>query len=275
MSERRLVVNRTEIILLITTIAVSSLVSLLDFFGFLDSIPWLKGRVPALTLLVLGLLASYILIERKSKLESISDQLQDLSLANTASTRKIIESLAGVEVTTFNNLLSCLQYVNQQLRAAKIQIDDLSWTPTVGKSDDLEAIVSENAKYRERVIQAAKRLPYREVFIFNRKDRIEKLINLLSENAAGYSCAYFEETKDLPLLQFMIVDRQEVIVLSGDYTYLAFRHPQLVNLFVEYYEDIWKKSIKLKHGKRFDWGELQKVVGEDQTKWFRANLARV
>lgn len=40
-------------------------ISLLDLLGLLDNIPWLAGRIPTLTLLFVGLLVGYFLLERK------------------------------------------------------------------------------------------------------------------------------------------------------------------------------------------------------------------
>jgi len=57
--------NSFEIILLSITVILSGLVSILDFLGVLDSVSWLAGRIPTLTLLVIGLMAGYLIIERK------------------------------------------------------------------------------------------------------------------------------------------------------------------------------------------------------------------
>lgn len=272
MNERRLtIIKRTEIILLAVTITLSSVVSLLDFFGLLET-SGIKDRIPSLTLLTVGLLAGYILIERRSKLEAINDQIQDLSRTSGASVQRIIESLDGVEVISFENQLSCLQHVNQLMRSATKKIDDLTWAPALAISDGLEPITVENLKYRDRMLVTAKKLPYREVYIFNRGDRKEKLFDLLLSNALGYSCAYYETAGEVPLLQFMIVDEEEVIVLTGDYAYLAFKHAKLVRLFREYYEDIWRRSSKLKIGRNVYWNEIEKVFGVEKTDILRAQL---
>lgn len=273
MNERPLaILNRTETILLVVTVALSSLISLLDLFGVLDGVPWLRDNIPTLTLLTVGLLAGYILIERRTKLETIVNTLQDSVDTNQLAAQRIIESLNGVEVRSFENVSQCMQYVNRALRAARVQVDDLSWTAALGSSDDLESAVTESLRYQQQVRLTAAKLPYREVLIFNKEERKDRLVTQIEENAPGYSCGYYDQTPDVPLLQFMIIDREEVIVLTGDYSYLAFRHPRLVNLFVEYYDDIWKKSRTLKRGNSVQWTEVEKVLGKEKVQNLRAQM---
>lgn len=263
-------IGKIELIILIITIVVSGLISLADLFGLLDGIEWLSNRIGTITLLTVGLLAGYILIERRGKLESISGEIQKLAESEQGATTRIIESLNGVEVQVFDSPIECLKYVNLRLSKAKKQIDDLSWTPEVGKSEDLPPIIQENLKYRRQVQATADRMPYREVFIFNRKSRLEKFLEFLSRNAPGYSCGYFESSNDVPLLQYMIIDSQEVVFLTGDYSFVAFNHPRLVKLFIEYYDDIWNKSIKLKHGNRIFWDNVEKLIGAERTLAIKA-----
>ena len=76
----------------------------------------------------------------------------------------------------------------------------------------------------------AQKIPYREVFIFNRPGRLEKLKRRLAENRPGYSCAYYEEAK-VPIVQFMLIDKEEVVVLSDQFeSKFVVRHPQFVKL---------------------------------------------
>jgi len=45
----------------------------------------------------------------------------------------------------------------------------------------------------------------------------------------------------------MIIDRTEVIVLSDQFeTKFALKHPHIVKLFVEYYEEIWRNAVPIK-----------------------------
>jgi hypothetical protein len=169
------------------------------------------------------------------------------------------------KVKTFKDVLSCLKYVNQKIQSANIQIDDLSLVGDIGKSDDLPSVEAEAIKYHSNVKQLTNNISYREVFILNRRNREEKIFGMLANNASGYSCAYYPEIPQIPSIQFMIIDKKEVIFLNGEYPYIAVQNPDIVDLFTKYYEDIWKKSVKLKYGNDFDWKMIEKALGNERT----------
>lgn len=244
--------NRFEIVMLGATAILSALVALLDFLGFLDRTDWLTARIPTLTLLSVGLVAGYLVLERRNQLENMQkdsqQRLAELSQAITQSTTTIIESLNGIEFKRFESANDVIGYVSKRLLQAKRQVDDLSWNSTIGLSHGLSTTYETDAEYAGRVAKVAERIPYREVFIFNRPGRIEKLKTRIEENRPGYSCAYYADTS-IPLLQFMVIDNEEVIVLTDMLkSKFAVKHPYIVGLFAEYYEEIWRKATPIKIG---------------------------
>lgn len=259
--------NSFEIILLSITVILSGLVSILDFLGVLDSVSWLAGRIPTLTLLVIGLMAGYLIIERKSHLEKMNRELgnsiENLSYELRKSTESTIASLNGVEIKLFDSGTELLQYVNQRLKQAQNQIDDLSWSPIIGLKSDLNTSRKAYQEYEEHITKASSKIAYREVMVFNHPARIENLQRRIAENAPGYSCSYYE-TPIVPLLQFMIIDRQEVIVLSDQFqTKFALRHPHIVKLFQEYYEEIWRNSTPIKIKTEIKSDVVSKILNTD------------
>ena len=259
--------NSFEIILLSITVILSGLVSILDFLGVLDSVSWLAGRIPTLTLLVIGLMAGYLIIERKSHLEKMNrdlgNSIESLSHELRKSTESTIASLNGVEIKLFDSGTELLQYVNQRLKQAQNQIDDLSWSPIIGLKSDLNTSRKAYQEYEEHITKASSKIAYREVMVFNHPARIENLQRRIAENAPGYSCSYYE-TPIVPLLQFMIIDRQEVIVLSDQFqTKFALRHPHIVKLFQEYYEEIWRNSTPIKIKTEIKSDVVSKILNTD------------
>jgi exonuclease VII small subunit len=259
--------NSFEIILLSITVILSGLVSILDFLGVLDSMSWLAGRIPTLTLLVIGLMAGYLIIERKSHLEKMNrdlgNSIENLSHELRKSTESTIASLNGVEIKLFDSGTELLQYVNQRLKQAQNQIDDLSWSPIIGLKSDLNTSRKAYQEYEEHITKASSKIAYREVMVFNHPARIENLQRRIAENAPGYSCSYYE-TPIVPLLQFMIIDRQEVIVLSDQFqTKFALRHPHIVKLFQEYYEEIWRNSTPIKIKTEIKSDVVSKILNTD------------
>ena len=260
--------NNFDILLIGATAILSGAISLLDFLGLLDGIPWLANRIPTLTLLATGLVAGYLVLERRNQLEDMqadTDQrLEELSHLLSQSAVTIIDSLEGVELRKFETGNDLLSYINKRLLQARQRIDDLSWDPVVGLERGLETTQEIEAQHEKRVGRVSQRIPYREVFCFNRPGRVSKLKKRLEQDAPGYSCAYYEET-DVPLLQFMIIDDEEVFILSDQLqSKLAIQHPHIVRLFYEYYEAIWRNARSIKVGTMIEEDVVERILGKEE-----------
>jgi len=243
---------QTESYLLVATALLSGIVSLLDLFGLLEGIGWLQNRVPSITLLIVSGVAAYLVTERRSHLEVMQNEMEkrfeELVRSVSLSTTTIIQALNGVELRVFDSGREMMKYINTRLSQTKIQVDDLSWSSAIGLGFGLTITQEMNEEYAKQVERLSKIITFREVFMFNRPGRIEKLEQRIAENSPGYSCAFYASA-DVPLLQFMIIDKEELFVLSDQLdTKLATRHPVLVRLFSDYYEDIWKQAKVIKHG---------------------------
>jgi hypothetical protein len=57
--------ERVEQVVILIAAVFSVTISLADFFGLLDSMPWLAERIPSLTLLMLGVITGYLILERQ------------------------------------------------------------------------------------------------------------------------------------------------------------------------------------------------------------------
>jgi len=193
----------------------------------------------------------------------LGNSIENLSHELRKSTESTIASLNGVEIKLFDSGTELLQYVNQRLKQAQNQIDDLSWSPIIGLKSDLNTSRKAYQEYEEHITKASSKIAYREVMVFNHPARIENLQRRIAENAPGYSCSYYE-TPIVPLLQFMIIDRQEVIVLSDQFqTKFALRHPHIVKLFQEYYEEIWRNSTPIKIKTEIKSDVVSKILNTD------------
>jgi hypothetical protein len=74
-------------IVLIGSAIVAIGVSLLDFLGVLDQIPWLVGRVPIITLLSLSFLLASAVIERRTRIDKIQETLDSIISSYTFGTQ--------------------------------------------------------------------------------------------------------------------------------------------------------------------------------------------
>jgi len=258
--------NQFEIILLAITAIVSGLVSLLDMFGLLDSVTWLSGRIPSLTLLMSGIIATYLVLERKNQLNELQKEnregFESIESLLESSRVSIIDSLNGVDVQHFTSGNELMQYINKRLGQAKKQIDDLSWSSAISLSSGLNTTQELNREFAEKTSTISQKIAYREVFVFNRPGRKEKLQTRLAENRAGYSCAFYEKV-EVPVLQFMIIDKEEVLLLTDEFeTKFSVRQPQIVKLFIEYYEAIWKQAKPIKMGTVIHQETINGILGD-------------
>ena len=128
--------NNFEITLLGVTALISGVVSLLDMFGLLEGAKWLADRVPTLTLLMIGIVAGYLVLERRNQLEELEKDTKqgfsNLEQSVSTSASNIIDSLSGVEIKQFDSENELMRYLNKRLPQAKQQIDDLSWSSASG-----------------------------------------------------------------------------------------------------------------------------------------------
>ncbi len=265
--------KQIDLYLLGATAVLSIVISFLDFFGLLEKIPWLNLDISTLSLLLLGTVALFLAIERRNFLEGIEEELNSgmnaILTKSEENTRHIIDSLSGVAVRRFDKLYDGIAYSTQRLSEAKISVDDTSVSPIVGLDGHLPQNVKKSVEYRNKTALVAQKIPYREIFLFNRptSTRYEKLRMRLDENAPGYSCAYYANPPEMPLLQFMIVDGEEVIFISDQYkTSLAIRHPIVVQLFKEYYEEIWKNATIIKLSTKINQNVVDKIFSGWQDK---------
>lgn len=260
--------TQLEVLLLGAVAIISAIVALLDFLGVLGEVAWLSDRVPTLTLLALGMVAAYLVIERRNYLENIQQEsnvrIDRLEQGLVDSTRTIINSLDGVELKKFDSGSDVIAYVTKRMSQAKSRIDDLSWSPSISLRNELDATRKVNEKYSDQVARISRKILYREIFMFNRPGRVEKLKQRLEENTEGYSCAYYKSSY-IPVLQFMIIDDEEVIFLSDQFRdNFTVRHPEVVTLFSKHYERIWKNAIPLKLGRLILQDEVQKALSDEQ-----------
>lgn len=112
--------ERVEQIVIWTLASISILVSVLDFIGVFESVPWIGKKTPAFTLLTLGIIAGYLVLERRNKLdtlETLVSEGRDLT----------IKSLGGALVKSFTKDEEVTKHIIESMHNAKESILDLTW----------------------------------------------------------------------------------------------------------------------------------------------------
>ena len=253
----------TAVLLLISVISV--IFSVADVFGLLDLVKWLPHLdYPVLLLALFGAMGLHLSVahlERIRFYESFPGGTERLVRELSAQSQRLIEGVRGVQVVVFSSAAEQELYMAKRFEDAKIEICDLSWKESLS----LHSLMPDRAKsqkaYESSIAKAAKRIPYREVFVFSDVRRVEKLQRRLQENADGYSCRYFDTTCKIPRLQFVLIDREEVIFAASAYPKLcAIRQAEIAEICQAYYNAVWEAATPLKEGPKVHHAELSKVL---------------
>src|SRR5579863_6151655 len=98
----------------------SIIISLLDFAGLLQGIPFLAGHTSALSLLVLGSAVGYLALERRSKLDKIEEEIKQ-------GFERTLSSMTGGRVKLFEDMKDMEEYIARRTKEAHRSVDDLTW----------------------------------------------------------------------------------------------------------------------------------------------------
>mgnify|MGYP000082405026 CR=1 FL=1 len=182
--------DRVEQLILGLSAVFSILVAVLDWLRLLPLPP---GTVPSLTLLGVGLITGYLVLERRSKLDNIEQLIINGS-------ERIIRSLGGVNVRRFENRQDVYEYAIKRMKEAKTSIDDLTWGTV-----ERERTVAEKQAYEKyietisTVCSSKKNIIYREVMSFPPLRHIDRAKSILQKNLCGYKLRFFQlRGEDLP-----------------------------------------------------------------------------
>ena len=244
-----------------------SLSRILDAFKFV-SLP--SGAVSSLTLLGVGLVAGYLVLERRAKLDSIERRV-------TEGTQQVIGSLKGADVRVFDKTRDLYQYMIACMTSAESTIDDVTWSPAdrgISQADQEAA-----RRYVDTILKVAAKntIRYRELMSFSEYDHskhahldhVGRAERMLEADLPSYELRCYEiaEGKLLPAMLFMIIDGKEVILSSPRFgrsreTQLAIRHPEVARVFLEHFETLWNwEGVKvLKDKERADLGLLHEIA---------------
>jgi len=73
--DRRRIVGLGEVLVLSASAGLSAVVAVLELLGLLDGAPWLRDRIPTITLLLLSLLVAFVVAPAWVKLGRLGDSI--------------------------------------------------------------------------------------------------------------------------------------------------------------------------------------------------------
>ncbi|MDR0661403.1 MAG: hypothetical protein LBG19_11595 [Prevotellaceae bacterium] len=188
-----------------------------------------------------------------------------------SSLRDTVNSLGGIEKRIFTTAREADRYIAERIAMAESQIYDLNWQDNYWQdshwqNNTYDARSSEEWEEDQEIIGRSikkfclsrkKDKPqsfYKEIFTFpNKADtRIETMCEHLGYGEK-YRCAYFDydytkNKQGFPKLQFVIIDKKEVIFVSRFYqpNLCAIRDEKIVSIFCLYFNQAWHLSTKIK-----------------------------
>lgn len=228
----------------------SILIAVLHWLGALKSDSQIGEEIPAITLLTVGLIAAYLINERRNKL----DRIEHLLITGA---KDLVRSLNGVSVKRLGSSKDVYEYVIKRMSTAKHSIDDLTW----GSAEEERTPASQAAldRYLASIGEVCLKnqdLAYREVMSFPPAAHLARAKAMLDRKIGNYSLRYYRLAQQMPMVAFMLIDGSEVIVSfyrapalpSAGEIRFATTHPDIVAFFQDYYETIWKTAEVLQEG---------------------------
>lgn len=254
-SSKNKVLQVFEFFILFVTAGVSLAISVLDMLGLFDANAWIYEKIPSLTLLCVGFVASYLIFERKGKLEEISQSTAMQSKQIIQAVTKLAENVSkeNFDVSVYSHRAEFFTAFAKKVKFAK-QVDDLVWdnqpTEPLSQKDtlamsDYASIVSE-VRHKPDVV-------WRELAVYNTKRFKRSLSGITDKEMVGFNAACFEPPPpdSIPRLSFMVIDNTDLFLFhvpGGENLRLHITHPDIVKYFSAYYEALWKSAIKVKQG---------------------------
>jgi len=244
--------EKIERITLYATIGISVILSVLDFVGILDNIPWMAGRTPSFILLVVAIIASFLVSERYGKLEKIEQSI-------SSNTDKILSSLSGVEAKLIPSADEGLEYMAKRVASAEHKIDHAALAPPIQRR------TSHSNKWEQAIGKVLKgnKVMYRYIASFSDKARIDRVQNHISNPAIQkYYVKHYKAISDSPpTLSFILIDDTEVIMHypyepGQAEAFLVIKHPDVVRLFDAYFKTLWSNA------KTVNVSELKRIAQE-------------
>lgn len=234
--------KKMDVVLLLVISFTSIVIAVADSFNFFDNVEFFqKIDYSLLTIVILSLIGLHLVLNYVNQSNFQEKFPNDIN--------GIIKSLNGVNIEIFPSTVELEKYLAKRVKEAKIEICDLSWKENISSGYSLKPRVKSHKSYETSINLACDKIVYREIFIFSDGRRKEKLERRLKKSKSGYSCRYFEGNFSIPRLQFVLIDKEEIIFASSSYPKLcAIKHMELSEIFQSYYDEIWDAATPIKDG---------------------------
>lgn len=244
----------TEVMLLAVISVFAIAVTVMDVFHLNEHIEFLKNfNFALLGVLILSFVGLHLVLTHLTNTGFQEETAKEL--------KSIIPSLQGSRIRVFETTEEMEIYLAKRIRNAKKEVCDLTWKESLSTGYDLPKRQKSRKYYDESIRLVSKNVEYKEVFVFSDGRRVEKLKARVAERRDGYTCKYFADYCNIPRLQFVLIDKKEVIFASSSYRQLiAIENENLGDLLRTYFEHIWQQATVVLEGKKVHEEVFRKIL---------------
>jgi hypothetical protein len=232
-------------------------VTILDFFGILDTIDWLPKKVPSILLIFLPILTAYII----NRIEHISDIV-------TTSESNIVSSLNGGGIQVFKDPETMYKYLIGKYSSVKSSIDITNFGDYYMRDKNDEF----NKKFLDVISSGT--INVRQIVLVRNQDSVSQIEEMLKEfhDKTNFRLGcYSYNPSQLNLISLMIIDNEEVLLTYREDKFefrrqtLSIENPAFTSFYRGYFDTLWRESIIIKN-KGVDYtafAELTKAVNKN------------
>jgi len=250
---KKLIPNPEYYVLIAATV-ISALVSVLDFLGLLDSIPWLSNRIPTLILLLVSVVLGYLVVERRNKLDVIEKLIQSGNLATvstvTTGVDHIINALKGIDIRLFEHREDFFVYLQERVKTAKRSIDATHFGLSAPSND-----IALGQNYYKTFMEVVKKgkVKARRIVIVRDQAQVEWERQMLTE-LSGYNFflgCFIQPSVYIPMFNMIIIDGEEVCIGGGeripsyDVKTISVTHSDFTKVMQEHFDILWRESLRI------------------------------
>lgn len=232
---------------------VATVASVISVFGFFN-LDWIEPiGYSILTMLLVGSIGIHLSVAHIKR-----EQYQQVSL-------KLLHDLSvqfeSPEIRMFADSGEAEQYLAKRILGAKRSVCDLSWKKTISAGFTAPTRQVTHNYMDNSINEVSGRISYREIFIFSDLSRVERLVRRLTRPQAGYSCRYFRSDSEIPLMQFVVVDEDEVLIYPAtpNSKLILIASRSVASSFHSQFESAWASAISIKEGRTIDYAEVTAI----------------
>lgn len=198
----------------------------------------------------------------------LENQLEDYGLE----IRGVLDAIIPTnQILKFNSSQESYEYLTQKIYETETRILDVTMGPNIyPKPADIPEYRRDFAQAKREILQRNE-INYNHIAIVNNVSRLKRIKEELSYSK-NYLVGILKSTDEIPKISFFVIDNKEVII-GGLKMYdpasvaqdIAISNPQVVELFVQYFNLLWPKCeiIKDDETRVQILGELNRKLGNN------------